>query len=65
MTYHKGTTDDVDEMIRQANRERALKAAATRRERQWLERLFVLCDTRHSDRGIPEIFSLRVPRHRL
>jgi hypothetical protein len=46
MTYHKGTTDDVDEMIRQANRERALKAAATRRERQWLERLFVLCDTR-------------------
>lgn len=40
------TEKEAGEMIRQANHDRAVKAAATRRVRQWLERLYRLEDLR-------------------
>jgi hypothetical protein len=44
--YEKTTRAECDELLRQANRERAIKAAATRRVRQWLEDLHSLEDVR-------------------
>jgi hypothetical protein len=46
MEYKKVTRAEVDEMIREANKERAVKAAATRRVCRWLRCLYNLEDPR-------------------
>ena len=46
MDFKIVSIEEVGEMIRQTNRERAAKNAATRRVRQWLERLYQLEDPR-------------------
>jgi hypothetical protein len=50
MTYGKITNAEYEELMRQVNRERALKAAGTRRERRWLERLYAMEDPRQEAR---------------
>ncbi|MDR3742160.1 MAG: hypothetical protein P4L40_24340 [Terracidiphilus sp.] len=44
--YKKITHAEYEELLRQANRERAAKAAATRRVRRWLDGLYALEDVR-------------------
>ncbi len=51
--YEKITRAECDELLRQANRERATKAAATRRVHQWLGCLYALEDPREQ----PEVLN--------
>jgi hypothetical protein len=53
MGCEKVKRTEIDELIRQANRERAAKAAATRRVRQWLGCLYALEDPREQ----PEVLN--------
>ena len=46
MEYWKVSRAEVDEMVHQANTERAVRAAATRRVCRWLDRLYNLEDPR-------------------
>ena len=43
------TGDEFNEIMRQARRESALKGAATRRERLWLNRLYALAGPEAGD----------------